>query len=185
MGCVMKKDSEALVRVDRFGCEAGSVEKLVAHQKGILHRAVSVCIFDDKGRWLLQKRAPHKYHSPHLIANSCCSHPRPAENTLDAAERRLKEELGITCKLHFCSSFVYKATVGKDLIEHEHDHLYVGFHNDLPRPDPLEVDAVFYMEEKEIESKLLATPHLFAAWFPFVFREGVLHKKKIDRLKDL
>lgn len=176
------EESEILIRVDRFGREDGVIEKLKAHEKGILHRAVSVCIFDAKGRWLLQKRSSTKYHSPGLLANSCCSHPRPQEKTLDAASRRVQEELGITCPLHFCSSFVYKTAVGGGLIEHEYDYLYVGYYDGEVHPNLQEVASVTFMEEAQIEEMLRASPHLFAAWFPFIFREILLHKDLVRSL---
>ena len=172
-----------LIKVDRFDCVAGTIEKQAAHQKGVLHRALSVCLFDSKDRWLLQKRSSQKYHSAHLIANSCCSHPLPGEKTLEAAERRVQEELGLVCKLHFCSSFVYKAQVGNGLIEHEYDHLFVGFSDEIPHPNPEEIESVFFMSEREIEEKIASQPHIFAAWFPFVFREIVLHKATLTRLR--
>lgn len=170
------EQSELLIRVDRFGREDGAIEKLKAHEKGILHRAVSVCIFDDKGRWLLQKRSSHKYHSAGLLANTCCGHPRPNETILEAAQRRLKEELGIETPLQFCSSFVYKTKVTDGLSEHEYDHVFIGVYNGSIQLNPNEVESISFMEEKEIEKKLVTEPYLFAAWFPFVFREVVLHK---------
>jgi isopentenyl-diphosphate Delta-isomerase len=171
-----KEASDMLIRVDRFGREDGPVEKLKAHEKGVLHRAISVCIFDAKGRWLLQKRSSQKYHSAGLLANTCCGHPRPNEDTLEAAKRRLQEELGISCPLQFCSSFVYKTKVGEKLFEHEYDYLYVGSYDGEIRPDPKEVESIHFMDQKEIEAQLASSPQLFAAWFPFVFREVLLHK---------
>lgn len=162
------------------------MEKLKAHENGILHRAISVCLFDKKGRWLLQKRSLKKYHSPGLIANSCCSHPRPREETHDAASRRLREELGLVCPLTFCFSFVYKECVGSGLIEHEYDHVYTGVCDTIPDHNVDEVDSTFFMEEKEIEELLRRSPHLFAAWFYFVFcnvsrKGGVCQYNEISR----
>lgn len=160
---------EEVIIVDQFDKELGFMEKLQAHEKGVLHRAISVCLFDKGGRWLLQKRSAKKYHSPGLIANSCCSHPRPYESTHDAATRRLYEELGISCPLTFCFSFVYKEPVGSLLIEHEYDHVYIGFQDALSEHNVDEVDSTFFMEEREIERLLKVSPHLFAAWFQNVF----------------
>lgn len=102
---------EYVVLVDSQNHIMGLEEKLLAHTKGSLHRAVSVCLFDDQGRWLLQKRASCKYHSPNQWANSCCSHPRLNEDPQEAAQRRLFEELGMTVPLTFCGTFVYKEQV--------------------------------------------------------------------------
>jgi isopentenyl-diphosphate delta-isomerase len=171
---------EHVITVDRFDCELGTVEKLVAHQKGILHRAISICIFDSKGRLMIQKRATSKYHSGGLLANSCCSHPRPHEETADAATRRLKEELGIECPLHFCSSFLYKMKVSGGLIEHEFDHVYIGLHDSIGEYSREEAEDVFFMEEKEVEALLESSPNLFVPWFAFVFREAIKKKSVLQ-----
>ena len=110
----------------------GAMPKMEAHQKGLLHRAFSVFIFDSKGRMLLQQRAAEKYHGAHLWTNACCSHPYPGERTEDAAKRRLKEELGFGVKLHEIFSFTYYAKVENDLIEHEFDHVFLSKRTSLP-----------------------------------------------------
>ena len=72
----------------------GTAEKMEAHQKGLLHRAFSIFVFNSGGEMLMQQRAPGKYHSGGLWTNACCSHPQPGEKTDAAARRRLKEEMG-------------------------------------------------------------------------------------------
>ena len=72
----------------------GTAEKLKAHQQALLHRALSIFILNDKGEMLLQQRAFNKYHSGGLWTNACCTHPKPNEDILFAAHRRLKEEMG-------------------------------------------------------------------------------------------
>ena len=104
----------------------GIGEKITTHQQGLLHRAFSVFIFNSKGELLLQRRAFHKYHSPGLWSNTCCGHPQPAEVLMEAAQRRLKTEMGLTCPLKEIGSFIYRADVGDGLVEHEYDHLLIG-----------------------------------------------------------
>lgn len=116
---------EKIILVDRQDNPIGTMPKLLAHQQGRLHRAFSVFIFNTKGELLIQQRAAHKYHSAGQWANSCCSHPRPNEDTLAAAKRRLMEELGFTTEISLVGHFVYHAEVNGGLIEHEYDHLFI------------------------------------------------------------
>jgi len=160
---------EQVVLVDEQDRPTGYMEKLEAHKKGLLHRAVSVCLFDKQGRWLIQQRATSKYHSPGLYANSCCSHPRKGESPKDAAERRVYEELGIHVKLRYATSFIYRADVGSGLIEHEYDHLFIGKYDGAVDPNPNEVSQVVWWSKEEIEKKLKNTPEIFAGWFKEVF----------------
>src|SRR3569832_1359954 len=117
----------------------GVMEKLEAHQKGLLHRAFSVFIFDSKGKMLLHQRAEDKYHGGKLWTNACCSHPYPGEKIEDAARRRLIEELGFTTKLNKIFSFTYHARVENDLIEHEFEHVFAGEYESVIEPNPREV----------------------------------------------
>jgi isopentenyl-diphosphate delta-isomerase len=164
---------EEVILVNANDQRTGQMEKLRTHQEGLLHRAVSVCLFDHHGRWLLQRRALGKYHSPGLWSNSCCSHPHPDETVEAAASRRVSEELGVVCPLVFCMSFIYKADVGNGLIEHEFDHLFVGHYDGPFALNPDEVEAVEWWETEKITQALQKTPSLFTAWFPIVFTQIV------------
>src|SRR5258708_11693049 len=116
------------------------MEKMEAHQKALLHRAFSVFIFNSKGEFLLQRRALTKYHSAGLWTNACCSHPRPGEETLQAAKRRLKEEIGIETDLTFKTKFTYKTEFDNGLTEHEVDHVFTGYYNEDPKLNHNEAD---------------------------------------------
>ena len=98
---------EEVILVDPSDQEIGAMEKMEAHEKGLLHRAFSVLLFNSSGELLLQQRSLGKYHSPGLWTNTCCSHPRPAEKTLDAANRRLQEEMGLQTALSEIFHFTY------------------------------------------------------------------------------
>src|SRR6185503_16709121 len=104
----------------------GTAEKMEAHEKGLLHRAFSIFVFNSRGEVLMQQRAPGKYHSAGLWTNACCSHPRPGEKTEEAARRRLREELGFETALTEIFDFIYRAEFVNGLAEHEYDHVYVG-----------------------------------------------------------
>src|SRR5688572_9486804 len=117
---------QEVILVNEFDEAIGSMEKMEAHEKALLHRAFSVFLFNKKGEMLLQKRAASKYHSPSLWTNACCSHPMPGEETKQAALRRLDEELGFTTSINKAFHFTYKAVFDNGLTEHEFDHVFVG-----------------------------------------------------------
>lgn len=147
----------------------GAMEKMEAHQKGLLHRAFSVFIFDRKGRMLLQQRAAAKYHGAHLWTNACCSHPYPGEAVEDAAKRRLAEEMGFQTPIEKIFSFTYRAQVENHLIEHEYDHVFAGEYEGEIHPDKKEVSDFCYVEMGEIKEAMELRPHTFTSWFKIAF----------------
>ena len=157
-------DEERVILVDAEDRELGSAGKLDAHRRGLLHRALSVFLLDDRGRTLLQRRARGKYHSAGRWSNTCCSHPRPAEATADAARRRLREEMGIDCELRPVGSFVYRADVGGGLTEHELDHVFVGSYSGPAQPDPAEVEDWRWHDLEGLARDLEQRPEDFSPW---------------------
>lgn len=168
---------EYVVLVDSKDQELGIMEKIEAHEKALLHRAVSVFIFNEKRELLLQRRAAEKYHSPGLWTNTACTHPRPEETILTAAERRLQEEMGLTADLKKCFDFIYKAQLDREMTEHEYDHVFVGVANDLPEFNPEEVMDYQYLDEETLLEKISQNPDHFTYWFRKIIRQ-VLEKKK-------
>lgn len=142
----------------------GSMEKLEAHRTGVLHRAFSIFLWDDRGRLLLQRRALGKYHSAGLWTNTCCSHPRPGEGAAAAAHRRLQEEMGIVCELEHRFSFIYKARLDNGLIEHEFDHVFFGRSAATPAPDPMEVCDWRYVDIATLDEEMRSAPERFTVW---------------------
>jgi isopentenyl-diphosphate delta-isomerase len=160
---------EYVITVDEADRPTGTEEKLAAHQKGILHRAFSIFLFNDQGEMLLQQRALDKYHSGGLWTNACCSHPAPGEETMNAAHRRLNEEMGFDCDLKFWKTFQYHAAVNNELTEHEIDHLYTGTYNGVIIPTPQEVYAYRYASLADIKKWMDDRPETFTAWFRMIF----------------
>jgi len=163
----MKKDQ--VVLVNERDEPIGVMEKMEAHQKGLLHRAFSVFIFDSNGKMLLQQRASEKYHGAHLWTNACCSHPMPGEELMVAAQRRLQEEMGFTTELVEIFSFIYRAQVENNLVEHELDHVFAGQYERKILPDPHEVSAFYYERMDQIKYEIETTPGKFTAWFKIAF----------------
>lgn len=147
----------------------GAAGKMEAHEKGLLHRAFSVFIFNRKGEMLLQQRAMNKYHSGGLWTNACCSHPGPGEETEAAAIRRLKEEMGFETKLEKIFDFVYRAEFENGLIEHEFDHVFVGEYDDIIRYSQDEVMDWTYVNMQDISDTLKRSPFRYTAWFHLAF----------------
>lgn len=155
--------------VDEYDVPTGTIEKMEAHQKALLHRAFSVFIFNSKGQMLLQQRALNKYHSGGLWANACCSHPYIGQQTLAAAEKRLQEEMGFTTALTKAFSFIYKAPFDNGLTEHEYDHVFTGIYNGTIVPDKTEVKDFCFMDMALIKASLQSQPEKYTVWFKIAF----------------
>ncbi len=147
----------------------GLMPKMEAHEKGLLHRAFSVFVFNDKNELMLQQRALSKYHSPGLWTNTCCSHQREGESNIEAGKRRLQEEMGFTTDLKDTMAFIYKAPFDNGLTEHEFDHILVGNFNDVPNLNPEEVSAWKWMKLEEVQKDMKNHPERYTEWFKIIF----------------
>jgi isopentenyl-diphosphate delta-isomerase len=156
---------EEVILVDEQDSVTGTMEKLEAHEKGCLHRAFSVFIFNDKHEMLLQQRAMSKYHSAGLWTNACCSHPRPGEETQAAAHRRLKEEMGLETDLTYSGNFIYKAAFDNGLTEHEFDHVFTGKTDRQPVLNKAEAEDYAWQTVAQIKEQVVLHPEKFTAWF--------------------
>ena len=168
----MSDATEDVILVDAEDRSLGVASKLVAHRSGDLHRAFSIIIHDGRGRLLLQKRHSAKYHSGGLWSNACCGHPRPGEDTINAAARRLREEMGIVCKLTPLGTLRYRAEVGGGLIEHELVHVYRGIYQGPVVHDDREAEQCAWKLLGEIEAEAAVSPDRFTAWFGLYLKEG-------------
>lgn len=161
--------NDSLVLVDVFDNVIGQTDKETAHRNPLLHRAFSVFLYDDTGKntlLLLQKRAQNKYHSGGLWTNTCCSHPRMGENLLEAAVRRLQQEMGITChQLLEINSFIYYHQFHSSLYEYELDNVLVGQYNGRYKLNPLEAEEACWIEDDILAKDLLNNPQAYAPWF--------------------
>lgn len=165
----MEQQQEHVILVDESDRPIGSMEKMLAHREGKLHRAFSIFIFNSEGELLIHQRAADKYHSGSLWTNTCCSHPRQGEETIAAAHRRLREEMGMVCNLEPLLTFIYKAELDHDLIEHELDHVFIGHSDTAPEPNPAEVAAYRYVPMAEIKTGIEQSPDDYTAWFKIIF----------------
>ncbi len=170
---------EQVVLVNEKDEHIGEMEKMQAHREGKLHRAVSVLIFNKQGDMLLQQRAFLKYHTPGLWTNACCTHPRLGENEIDAASRRLQEEMGITVPLTKIFDFIYKAGFDNGLTEYEFDHVFTGIAEKEPNPDPQEVNACKFVPMQVLVDDISRYPDNYTPWFKIIMKELQIHAPQL------
>lgn len=166
---IMKEEN--VILVNRNDEQIGLMPKLEAHQKAVLHRAFSVFVLNDKNEIMLQQRAQHKYHSPLLWTNTCCSHQREGETNIQAGSRRLYEEMGFKTNLKELFHFIYKASFDNGLTEHELDHVMIGYYNDEPKINPEEVENWKWMCIEDVQKDMQLHPEIYTVWFKIIFDE--------------
>jgi isopentenyl-diphosphate delta-isomerase len=160
---------ENVILVNENDEPIGLMPKMEAHEKAVLHRAFSVFVLNDKNEIMLQQRAHHKYHSPLLWTNTCCSHQREGETNIQAGSRRLFEEMGFQTDLKELFHFIYKAPFDNGLTEHELDHVMIGYYNDAPSINPEEVEDWKWMPIEAVKSDIQNNPDLYTIWFKIIF----------------
>lgn len=160
-----------VILVDEFDTEIGHMEKLEAHQKGLLHRAFSVLIFNSKQEMLLQQRALGKYHSEGLWTNACCSHQAPKETTFEAAARRLQEEMGMICSFKEGFKFRYRTELENNLIENELDHVIIGYCDENPILNPTEAQNFKWVKMEELLEDMQLNPKIYTVWFKLILTD--------------
>ena len=166
---------EQVILVNEKDEKIGLMPKMEAHEKAVLHRAFSVFIFNDKNELMLQQRAKHKYHSPGLWTNTCCSHQRDGESSIEAGTRRLNEEMGFVTPLRETTTFIYKAPFDNGLTEHELDHILIGEYNNEPTVNPDEVSSWKWMKIEDVKNDIDQNPKLYTAWFKIIFDKFFQH----------
>ncbi len=165
----MTTHEDQLILVDESDTEIGIMGKLETHEKGLLHRAFSIVVTNEKGELMLQKRTVTKYHSGGLWTNTCCGHPRDGEEVLHAAHRRLGEEMGFDCELRQATQFIYKVDLDKGLTEHEFLHVFIGKYQTVPVLNPEEADDWKWMSFENIEADIKENPDSYTFWFKILF----------------
>ena len=175
---VTKSMIEEVILIDEHDTELGRCEKLEAHKLGLLHRAFSILVFNSNGDYLLQRRALDKYHCGGLWSNACCSHPRPGERVIDAAHRRLKEEMGFDCGLEEFFKQAYKFEFRNGLTENEIDHVLIGNYDGDVKINPKEVAEYKWVSSSTLLREVAANPERYTPWF----RE-ILKKRSLDKVR--
>lgn len=171
---------EYVVLVDENNKQRGLMEKLEAHEKWELHRAFSVFLFNNVGEMLIQQRDSWKYHCGGLWSNTVCSHQREGESTLDASERRLKEELWIELSkecLEEVGSETYRAEFENGLTEHEYDCLVIWKYDGKVEMVPEEVMNYAWVSVWDLQEDMKKNPEKYTPWFKIIMgKEEFLEK---------
>ncbi len=162
---------EEVILVNEKDEQVGTMPKLEAHEKAALHRAFSIFVLNDKNEVMLQQRASHKYHSPLLWTNTCCSHQRVGETNIQAGTRRLQEEMGFVTEIKELFHFIYKAPFDNGLTEHELDHVMIGYSNQEPQINQDEVASWKWMSTEDIKKDISESPELYTEWFKIIFQK--------------
>lgn len=165
----MAYTTEDIILVDPDDNQIGTIEKILAHQYGMLHRAFSVFVFRKQAgnlECLLQQRSTKKYHAGGLWTNTCCSHPHSGESILESAEKRLHFEMGFQVTLKKVGTFHYIAQFDNGLTENELDHVLVGYYdnNDISA-NPDEVDDFKWVNVTALQTMLAYDATGFTPWF--------------------
>jgi isopentenyl-diphosphate Delta-isomerase len=176
-------EEELVILVDEQDNEIGLMPKTEAHKKALLHRAISIFIFNPNGEWLLQRRALTKYHSAGMWTNTCCTHPLPNETNIDAANRRLRHEMGIQCPLKEIFSFTYKEALDNELTEHEYDHVFIGITNNIPRINLAEVADYKYVKYNDLCQDVERNPTHYTVWFKKIIDQVNISKQQEFEMK--
>ena len=163
---VVSSEAEELILVDGDDKEIGFLSKAECHDgAGVLHRAFSLFLFNDKGELLLQKRSESKRLWPGFWSNSCCSHPRRGESMHVATQRRLLDELNIQSSLEYVYRFSYEAGFGDLGSENELCHVYLGTLDSEVRRNETEIEAIRYVSANELNEMFRETTKQFTPWF--------------------
>lgn len=169
---VVSCESENLILVDQHDREIGTLDKAACHDgQGILHRAFSLFIFNSKGELLLQKRSSQKRLWGGYWSNSCCSHPRAGEDMAEATSRRLQQELGIHCPLHFLYKFEYQASFGDEGSEHELCSVYLGRSDESVIANLNELEDWRFVEPAILDQEMHGQSEPFTPWFKMEWQE--------------
>lgn len=161
----MNSPSQELILVDEHNQPLGSADIYECHvTRPQLHRALSVFLFDEQGRILLQRRSSHKLLWPGFWSNTCCTHPRLGEETHSRALHRLEEELSVQGSIEFAFAFIYRAAFKEVGVEHEYCEVFTGTLIGTPSPDPREVEEVCFVTPQRLTQWMLQSPHEFTPW---------------------
>jgi isopentenyl-diphosphate delta-isomerase len=172
---------EHVILVDSQNKKLGTMEKMEAHEKGLLHRAFSIFIFNSAGEMLLHQRAEGKYHCGGMWTNAVCSHPRPDENQSQALQRKMQQEMGFYTEVEKAFDFTYRAKLENGLIEHEYDEVFYGVYEGELSPNPEEVRTYRYASIREIRVEMQRNPEVFTPWFRLLFERMCKHYSSLKR----
>jgi len=134
---VVNENDEVIGRETREKCHAG---------EGLLHRAITVFLFNNKGELLITQRSAFKTLWPGGWDTSCSTHVYEGETSVQAGERRLLQELGITSTLKHLLTFHYQVRFNERSSENEMCALLVGAYDGVVSPNAQEVSGYRWID---------------------------------------
>ena len=174
---------QKIILVDRNDNPIGLEEKIKTHKEGLLHRAISVYIFNSKNELLLQQRALKVYHSGSLWSNTCCSNCYEGESADYSAHRSLKSEMGIECEIKQYFTTIYRTPVSNGLIEHEFLHVFFGRYDDDPKVNSDEVMNWRWMDFDKLVEDIKKNGSIYSPWLKILLYESILKEEVKKFLK--
>jgi isopentenyl-diphosphate delta-isomerase len=171
---------ERVILVDTNNEQVGTMEKMEAHRKGLLHRAFSIFIFNSEGKMLLHQRAHDKYHCGGMWTNAVCSHPRPGENQSQALRRKMKQEMGFFTEVSKAFDYTYRAELNNGLVEYEYDEVFLGTYDGKLSPNPDEVNDYRFASIADISEEIRQNGDSFTPWFKLLFEPISQYYKSLN-----
>lgn len=160
-------DTEYLILVDKNDKPIGTEEKVKCHLPiGKLHRAFTILLFNKDGKLLLTRRSQSKMLWPRDWDGTVASHPRQSETYVSSAERRLPEEIGVSCKLEYLFKFEYHVSYKNIGSENEICGTLIGIVKDPTRIKLVqeEIDAIKWVSFYELLDDIKKNPQVYCPW---------------------
>ena len=158
---------EYVILVDSNDNPIGSEEKVKCHlPNGKLHRAFTALLFDKNGRLVLTQRANEKMLWSGDWDGTFASHPREGETYSSSAERRMPEELGISCNLEYLMKFEYHVPYKNVGSENEICGTLIGVIDESTQFKMVkgEIDEIKWISSKELQSEIKRNPIVYCPW---------------------
>ena len=158
---------EFVILVDENDNPIGKEEKVKCHlPNGKLHRAFTALIFNKEGKLLLTKRSDSKMLWPGDWDGTVASHPREGETYVSSAERRMPEEIGITCQMNYVNKFEYHVPYKNIGSENEICGTLLGVVDDFKESSLIrdEISAIKWISPDELKHELENNIDIYCPW---------------------
>ena len=158
---------EYVILVDENDNPIGKEEKVKCHlPNGKLHRAFTALIFNNEGKLLLTKRSEGKMLWPNDWDGTVASHPRESETYASSAERRMPEEIGISCKMNYVNKFEYHVPYKDIGSENEICGTLIGTIDSFDESSMIkdEISEIKWINPDELKNELEHNRDIYCPW---------------------
>lgn len=150
----------------------GQASRTEVHAKRLPHRAVHIFVFNSQKELLLQKRADTKDEFPSCYTSSASGHVHSGESYEKAAQRELKEELGLSLPLKMIGKFPANREMAM-----EHTVLFLAVTDQPVQANPEEIARVAFYPLAQIADWLRQNPDHFTSPFRVLFDWYMTHQR--------